>query len=51
MAVKDRAARAHIHAIEVERLDPKPLNMRASGFKRVEDNSLHLSRLIPAGIP
>ena len=29
-------------AIEVERLDPKPLNVRATDPKRVEVNSLHL---------
>jgi hypothetical protein len=28
--------------VEVERLDPKPLNVRATGPKRVEVNSLHL---------
>jgi hypothetical protein len=27
----------------VERLDPKPLDVRATGAKRVEVNSLHLS--------
>src|SRR5688572_4548286 len=32
-----------IHAIEVERLDPKPLNVRVTDPKRVEVNSLHLS--------
>jgi hypothetical protein len=30
-------------AIEVARLDPKPLNVRATGPKRVEVNSRHLS--------
>jgi hypothetical protein len=30
------------NAIEVERLDPKPLNVRATGPKRVEVKSLHL---------
>jgi len=30
-------------AIEVERLDPKPLNVRATDPKRVEVNSRHLS--------
>ena len=30
-------------AIEVERLDPKPLHVRAAGLKRVEVNSLHRS--------
>ena len=30
-------------AVQVERLDLKPLNVRATGFKRVEVNSLHLS--------
>src|SRR5688500_18208863 len=34
---------SHIHAIEVERLDRKPLNVRATGSKRVEVNSLHLA--------
>ena len=29
---------------EVARLDPKPLNVRATGLKRVGVNSLHLSR-------
>ena len=28
---------------QVERLDPKPLNVRPTGPKRVEVNSLHLS--------
>src|SRR5688572_28046272 len=32
-----------IHAIEVERLDLKPLNVRVTDPKRVEVNSLHLS--------
>jgi hypothetical protein len=32
-----------MHAVEVERLDPKPLNVRATDEKRVEVNSLHLS--------
>ena len=29
--------------LKVERLDPKPLNVRATELKRVEVNSLHLS--------
>ena len=36
------AGLSRIYAIEVERLDPKPLNVRATGLKRVEVNSLHL---------
>jgi putative heme-binding domain-containing protein len=33
------------NSAEVERLDPKPLNMRATGSKRVEVNSLHPSEV------
>ena len=40
--LRQQRALPGINTSEVERLDPKPLNVRAAGLKRVAVNSLHL---------